>query len=222
MPRVYSDVQLKTVDHFPRFHKLGPHHEKTVYLTFDDGPHQVSQEILAILDRYEAKATFFMLDGNIKKHPDAVKKMAKAGHALGMHGVTHDKQQIYESPKTVIKEMDQVRKTIKAETGIETNLLRTPYGSAPYMKANYKKAVSDHGYMMWDWSIDSMDWYYRDHRLINNTIEQLVIQEERNQPLVILLHEQKETVKQLPKLLEYLSKQQYDMKALDAAMTPSI
>ncbi|RSD25147.1 polysaccharide deacetylase family protein [Mesobacillus subterraneus] len=193
---------------------------KTVYLTFDDGPHKVSDQILSILDEYDAKATFFMLDGNMRNFPEAVKKMAEAGHALGAHGVTHDKKKIYQSPQTVVAEMDQTLSTIKEITGLDSTLIRTPYGSAPHMKEPHKKAVSDKGYQLWDWNVDSKDWYYRDKRLVDYTIAQVADKAQKDEPLVILLHEREETLAQLPELLEYLKKENYDFKALDAAMTP--
>lgn len=193
---------------------------KTVYLTFDDGPHKVSDQILSILDEFDAKATFFMLDGNMRKFPDAVKRMAEAGHSLGAHGVSHDKTKIYQSPQTVVAEMDQTLNTIKEITGIDSTLIRTPYGSAPYMKDPYKKAISDKGYRMWDWNVDSKDWYYRDKRLVDNTISQVAEKAKKEEPLVILLHEREETLAQLPQLLDYLKKQNYQFKALGAEMTP--
>lgn len=193
---------------------------KTVYLTFDDGPHKVSDQLLSILNEFDAKATFFMLDGNMRNFPDAVKRMAEAGHSLGAHGVTHDKTKIYQSPQTVVAEMEQTLKTIKEITGIDSTLIRTPYGSAPYMKDPYKKAVSDKGYQLWDWNVDSKDWYYRDNRLVANTIAQVADKAKKDEPLVILLHEREETLAQLPQLLDYLKKQNYEFKALGAEMTP--
>jgi peptidoglycan/xylan/chitin deacetylase (PgdA/CDA1 family) len=193
---------------------------KTIYLTFDDGPHKVSDQILLILDEFDAKATFFMLDGNMRNYPDAVKRMAADGHSLGAHGVTHDKTKIYQSPQTVIAEMDQTLNTIKEITGIDSTLIRTPYGSAPYMKEPYKKAVNDKGYQLWDWNVDSKDWYYRDKRLVDNTIAQVTDKAKKDEPLVILLHEREETLAQLPQLLDYLKKQNYEFKALGAEMTP--
>jgi peptidoglycan/xylan/chitin deacetylase (PgdA/CDA1 family) len=193
---------------------------KTVYLTFDDGPHKVSDRILAILDEYDAKATFFMLDGNMRNFPHAVKRMAEDGHSLGAHGVTHDKKKIYQSPQTVVAEMDQTLRTIKEITGIDSTLIRTPYGSAPHMKEPHKKAVSEKGYQLWDWNIDSKDWFYRDKRLVDNTIAQITDKARKEEPLVILLHEREETLAQLPELLQYLKEQNYSFRALDAEMTP--
>ncbi|WP_010677834.1 polysaccharide deacetylase family protein, partial [Bacillus timonensis] len=100
---------------------------RAVYLTFDDGPHKVSKDILALLDQYDAKATFFMLDNNIKNYPDAVKEMVSKGHSVGLHGVTHDKNKFYQSSKSVVGEMDQTQQTILELTGIETDLIRTPF-----------------------------------------------------------------------------------------------
>jgi peptidoglycan/xylan/chitin deacetylase (PgdA/CDA1 family) len=193
---------------------------KTVYLTFDDGPHKVSDQILSILDEFDAKATFFMLDGNMRNFPEAVKRMAESGHSLGAHGVTHDKKKIYQSPQTVVAEMDQTLSTIKEITGIDSTLIRTPYGSAPYMKDHYKKAVSNKGYQLWDWNVDSKDWYYRDKRLVDNTIAQVAEKAKKDEPLVILLHEREETLSQLPELLEYLKELNYDFEGLNAGMTP--
>ncbi|WP_423408195.1 polysaccharide deacetylase family protein [Heyndrickxia sp. MSNUG] len=194
--------------------------QKTVYLTFDDGPHKVSDQILNMLDEYDAKATFFMLDGNMRNFPDAVKRMAQDGHSLGAHGVTHDKTKIYQSPQTVVAEMNQTLNTIKEITGIDTSFIRTPYGSAPYMTDPYKKAVTDKGYQMWDWNIDSKDWYYRDHRLVDNTISQINSQAKKQEPIVILLHERQETLAQLPELLKYLKEHNYSFKALEPTMEP--
>jgi peptidoglycan/xylan/chitin deacetylase (PgdA/CDA1 family) len=215
---------LKSADvNFPRFiveTPPAPAYEKTIYLTFDDGPHRVSNQILTLLDEYDAKATFFMLDGNMKEYPEAVKKMAQDGHSLGAHGVTHDKKRIYQSPSTVVAEMNQTLSTIKEITGIDSALIRTPYGSAPHMKEPYKKAVADKGYLMWDWNIDSKDWFYRDKRLISNTISQIENHTKKQEPIVILLHEREETLAQLPALLKYLKEKNYDFRPLNPDMVP--
>lgn len=213
-----NNSPLVSADH--KAHAQQTSAQRTVYLTFDDGPHKVSDQILTMLDEFDAKATFFMLDGNMRSFPDAVKRMAHAGHSLGAHGVTHDKTKIYQSPQSVVAEMNQTLNTIKEITGIESSLIRTPYGSAPHMTAPFKKAVTDKGYLMWDWNIDSKDWYYRDQRLVENTITQIVSQAEKQEPIVILLHEREETLAQLPELLTYLKEQNYSFKALDPSMEP--
>lgn len=194
--------------------------KQTVYLTFDDGPNQFSEQLLALLEAYEAKATFFLIDKNIRLYPEAVNQMVADGHSLGLHSVTHDVKTFYQSASSVISEMDQVRETVKEVTGVETMLIRTPYGSVPHMKDSYVKAVYEHGYVMWDWNIDSKDWYYRDRRYVEACIAQLEAFGKRKEPIVILLHEREETLAHLPALLDYLKKENYVMKAIDSSMAP--
>lgn len=193
---------------------------RPVYLTFDDGPHKVSGQILDVLDKYNAKATFFMLDGNMNQYPAAVKRMASSGHSLGLHGVTHRKDLFYKSSESVIGEMNQARATVKRITGIDTVLIRTPFGSSPHMTPAYKQAVVDNGYKMWDWTVDSRDWFFRDARYVDSVIEQLEKQRNSKGPIVILLHERPETLAQLPALMEYLKSQNYPFEPLNSEMVP--
>lgn len=61
-----------------------------IYLTFDDGPHpQITEQVLEILARYEAEATFFLLGKNVEAHPALARKILDAGHGLGNHSYSH-------------------------------------------------------------------------------------------------------------------------------------
>jgi len=193
---------------------------KTIYLTFDDGPAAFSGEIIALLEQYQYKATFFMIDGNIRKYPDSVKLMVQNGETVGLHSVSHNQKLFYASANSVISELTQNRNTLKEISGVDSYIMRTPYGSVPNMTAEYRQAVADNGYLMWDWNIDSKDWYYKDARYVDSVIEQLNKLADHNGPIVILLHERQETLAHLPALLDYLSKQGYDCKAIDSSMTP--
>lgn len=197
-----------------------PSQKKTVYLTFDDGPAAFSGDIIALLEKYHFKATFFMIDGNIRRYPDSVKLMVQNGETVGLHSVSHNVKIFYASANSVLGELNQNRNTLKVVSGIDSHIMRTPYGSAPNMTDAYKKAVKDQGYIMWDWNIDSKDWYYKDARYVNSVIEQINRKAKQNGPLVILLHERKETLAHLPALLDYLSKQGFEGKAIDANTTP--
>lgn len=193
---------------------------KTVYLTFDDGPESFSGDIIALLEQYHFKATFFMLDGNIRRYPDSARLMVKMGESVGLHGVTHNAKLFYASAASVLGEMNQDRNTLKEITGVDSVLIRTPYGSVPDLTPEEKKAVFDNGYLMWDWNIDSRDWYYKDARFVDSVIEQLQKRANKPGPTVILMHEKRETLAALPKLLDYLSKQNYDCKAIDNTVPP--
>ncbi|MFD0049766.1 polysaccharide deacetylase family protein [Actinomycetes bacterium NPDC127524] len=193
---------------------------KTIYLTFDDGPDQHSMKLLKILDQYHAKATFFLLEPNIKKHQNIVREMQKRGHSLGLHGVSHNAHLIYRSKETVVAEMKQDQKTLRAVTGVTTHLIRTPYGSSPYMKPAYMKAVQQNGFKLWDWSIDSEDWQCRNGQYVSNVEKQLKQHNFKTIPNVILMHEKPSTYQYLPKLLNYLQKNGYKFESIKDDMVP--
>ncbi len=193
---------------------------KVIYLTFDDGPSIYTPAILKLLKQEKAYATFFMLEPNIRKYSNSVKQMIKDGHAAGLHGVTHNVKKFYASTKTVVGEMDKDNLALKQITGIETNLIRTPYGSSPYMTPAYRKAVKDHGYILWDWNVDSYDWKFKDARYVSASIKQVNHMHKLKREPVILLHEHKQTLASLKKLLDYFQKQGYIMKPLDDGIVP--
>lgn len=193
--------------------------KKVVYLTFDDGPQNITMDILDLLDQYNAKATFFMLEPYMWSYPDAIEEMIKRGHSVGVHSVTHNKNKLYKSSKTVVNEMTMAKNSLEEITGVESNLMRVPYGSVPHMKPEYVQAVENHGFIMWDWNIDSMDWKYTDGYFVKHTINQLEAFD-KDEPMIILMHDKETTVKHLEKLLSYLQDNNYEMLAIDESMEP--
>jgi peptidoglycan/xylan/chitin deacetylase (PgdA/CDA1 family) len=193
---------------------------KTVYITFDDGPESFSNQFIELLEQFHFKATFFMLDGNIRKYPDSARLMVKMGESVGLHGVSHSRALFYASVDSVLGEMNQDRATLKELIGVDTVLIRTPFGSVPNLTPEEKKAIFDNGYMMWDWNIDSRDWYFKDGRFVDNVIAQLQKRKGKPGPTVILMHEKRETLAYLPRLLAYLSQQHYEGKAIEQTMAP--
>lgn len=194
--------------------------KRTIYLTFDDGPEIFSNQIIDLLEKYHFKATFFMLDPNIKKYPEMVKLMVQKGDAIGSHGVTHNKNLFYKSPASALGEMNQTRNTLKSITGVDSYLIRTPYGSVPYLTPDERKTLFDNHYLMWDWNIDSRDWDYKDDRYVTSVINQLNAHAHYQGPIVILMHERRETLAHLPRLFDYLAKQGYECKAIDNSVAP--
>jgi peptidoglycan-N-acetylglucosamine deacetylase len=74
----------------PGFTWRGPGLDQTIYLTFDDGPiPEVTEFVLEALAPYGARATFFCVGDNIRKHPDIARRVALAGHRLGNHTYNH-------------------------------------------------------------------------------------------------------------------------------------
>lgn len=194
--------------------------KKVAYLTFDDGPTHVTGKLLDVLAQYNIKATFFMLEPNMRKYPEVLTRMVEEGHAIGLHGVSHRKNKFYQSKDTVVGEMSTAQVTLKELTGVESHLIRVPYGSYPHMKKSYIEAVQQAGFFLWDWNVDSKDWFYNDAEMIDNTIRQLVALEKRNEEPVILMHDRAQTIPYVAKVLEYLIKNNYDIRIIDTEITP--
>lgn len=112
---LFSTYKLMNARTFQLFGGLTNHvhtNEKVVALTFDDGPTQNVDEILALLDTYDAKATFFLIGNEIEKNPEIAKEIAKNGHQLGNHTYSH-KRMIFKSQSFIKTEIEDTNKLIK-------------------------------------------------------------------------------------------------------------
>ena len=138
---------------------------KRVFLTFDDGPStQVTPHILDILDKYNIKATFFVLGNRVKQNPDILKREYESGHYIANHGYSHKYSKIYESTDTVLEEYNKAEEAIRAALGNDSyssNLFRFPGGSkgGPYEKVKKKarKKLKESGIAYLDWSALTYD-----------------------------------------------------------------
>lgn len=138
---------------------------KRVFLTFDDGPTtQVTPHILDILDKYNIKATFFVLGTKAKQNPDILKREYESGHYIANHGYSHKYSKIYESADTVLEEYNKTEDAIRAALGNESyssNLFRFPGGSrgGPYekIKKEARKKLNENGIAYLDWSALTYD-----------------------------------------------------------------
>ena len=111
-----------------------------VALTFDDGPHsRNTDDIVNILSKYNAHATFFMLGSNAVKYPDVVKRVFDAGHEIGIHTWSH-KELTKLSSDEIKKEVDNTASKIEKITGKRPTLVRPPYGS---INENVRNAIDN-------------------------------------------------------------------------------
>ncbi|RCX22483.1 peptidoglycan/xylan/chitin deacetylase (PgdA/CDA1 family) [Fontibacillus phaseoli] len=102
--------------------------DDTFALTFDDGPDSVyTPQLLDLLKRYDAKATFFVVGSNAEKHPDLLKRMHEEGHLIGIHNYVH-KTNWFMGPAAVKKQIQKTSKIIQEVTGDKTNYYRPPWG----------------------------------------------------------------------------------------------
>jgi peptidoglycan/xylan/chitin deacetylase (PgdA/CDA1 family) len=199
--------------------KPGAKSKTNVYLTFDDGPNKFTALNNATLKKYNAKGTFFFLGKNMKTNEATVKAVAKNGHYIGTHSMTHDKRKVYKTPKSFIDEMNEGTKLINKMTGKNAKLLRVPYGTKPHVTPAMQKKLNQKGYKVWDWDVDSNDWKYTDKQT-NEIIKNVRTGVEKankagDRDIIILMHDRSQTSKALPKIIEWLQKEGYTIKTYE-------
>lgn len=194
--------------------------EHVIYLTFDDGPSPVSEQLLDILNDFNMKATFFMMGPKMKDNPEIVKRKQEEGHGLALHGMTHDVGQVYADQYAPSEEMIEGQEILESITGIRTEVIRLPYGSVPYLTEPMRYVLDQNGFKVWDWNVDSLDWKFNNSKYVQHTIQEIENTEKAGEAPIILLHDREETVKHLPKLLSYIKKQGYQTKILTNDMEP--
>ncbi len=128
---------------------------KYIAISFDDGPHfKNTPKLLDALDKYGAKATFFVLGHRISYTPELIERMYASGHSIGNHTYNH-KQLTAVSTKDVVEQIDQASAAITEITGEPTNLIRPPYGST---NAKVNAEIEKRGMAIALWNIDPQDW----------------------------------------------------------------
>jgi peptidoglycan-N-acetylglucosamine deacetylase len=99
-----------------------------VALTFDDGPNEpFTSKIIDTLKQFGVRATFFVIGNNCERFPDAVKRLAEAGHEIGNHTWTHEVLPL-KFPSTIREEVTRTSAIIEKCTGKRPTLFRAPHG----------------------------------------------------------------------------------------------
>lgn len=132
-----------------------------VYLTFDDGPSQYTESILYYLDKYNLKATFFVVPSGSDECNRLLKKIADGGHTIGVHSATHVYTEIYASVEAYLNDFKIAYDRIYNATGIKCELFRFPGGSINDFNEETRDAIiaemTRRGFVYFDWNVDSND-----------------------------------------------------------------
>ena len=156
--------------------------EKKVALTFDAAwGNDDTGEILAILDKYDVKVTFFMTGGWVSKYPEDVKAIHEAGHDLGNHSENH-KQMSKLNHTDCVEEVMGVHEKVAALTGENMCLFRPPYGDYNDMLIEACESV---GYYTIQWDVDSLDW--KDYGA-DNIVKTILQHKNLQNGSIILMH----------------------------------
>lgn len=196
---------------------------KICYLTFDDGPTENTLKILEILEKYNVKATFFVIDTPQSKI-QYVQQVHNAGHTIGLHSASHNYSQIYQNEDAYFADLQQLSNTVKNLTGIESKVIRFPGGSSNTVSRKYNPGIMTHlaatvttkGYTYFDWNINSGD---ADAATVSTTrIVQNVLNATNDvSSACILMHDslsKSTTVEALPHIIEGLQNQGFTFAPL--------
>ena len=181
-----------------------PKSEKKIYLTFDDGPHPtITPQVLDILKKFNAKATFFCIGKNIEAHKDVFEMILKDGHSVGNHTFNHNK-----GWKTKTKDyVDSVNKTNEFT---KSKLLRPPYGK---IKSSQIRKLKNH-YKLIAWTVISYDW---DKSLSPEECYDNVIKNAGDGSIIVFHDSEKAVNNMIPaltKVLEYYSERGFTFEKL--------
>ncbi len=136
-----------------------------IYLTFDDGPSDdVTVRILNTLAANHVKATFFILNYEESKRP-ILQRMIDEGHAIGIHGYSHDYATIYANDEAFMSNVYDLQKRLIDDFGYRSDIVRFPGGSSNTVSMQYNKGIMTRlarrleaeGFAYFDWNISSED-----------------------------------------------------------------
>lgn len=191
--------------------------EKTIFLTFDDGPTpEITEWTLNELKKYNAKATFFCIGKNVVNHPSIFQKIIDEGHSLGNH--THNHLNGWKNSNTTyLKNIEEAEETFQKLNNTKLKiqnlklLFRPPYGK---IKPSQAKKILNKGYkiIMWDVLSADFDQKISEKECLNNIIKNT------EKGSIIVFHDSKKAEKNLkyalPKVLEYFTEKGYEFKCI--------
>lgn len=134
-----------------------------VALTFDDGPGLYTEDLLAIFEEHNSRATFFVLGQQVESFPTSIKKMQELGCEIGNHTYAH-KRLTELSEKDMKSQISKTNKALKEVIGEGTKLVRPTYGAVNSAVRKYVK------YPFIMWSLDTEDWKLKDAAKISELI----------------------------------------------------
>ncbi len=203
---------------FPRYTWNVNTLQKELYLTFDDGPTpEITEWVLSTLKAYKAKATFFCVGNNIKKHPELFQKLIQDQHTVGNHTFNHLKgwktatAAYLEDVEETQQLIEHYRNRSNPKSTSASKLFRPPYGK---FSATQSKQLLQKDYTIVLWDVLAFDW---DRKLTEERCFKNICTNAKEGSIVVL-HDSQKASKNLrsvlPKVLEYYSNLGYQFKAL--------
>ncbi|KAG0168467.1 chitin deacetylase [Apophysomyces sp. BC1034] len=123
-------------------------------LSFDDGPTPASPQLYDYLDSINAKATFFVIGGQVIQYPELLQRIHKAGHEIGLHTWSHS-MLTSQTTEQIVAELKWTELAVKEVIGVSPKLMRPAYGD---MDNRVRDIVKQLGFIPAIWNYDTFDW----------------------------------------------------------------
>lgn len=196
--------------------------KKIVYLTFDDGPSNLTPQVLDLLDRYNAKATFFVVCKNNEEYAEYLSEIVERGHTLALHSYSHNYNEIYASKDAFLRDYEKVYDWVVENTGYTPSLFRFPGGSnngSSYVVNSIIDEMEERGFQYFDWNVSSGDG--SELTTTSNIIDNICSNVGNIEHPIVLMHDgrgKNATLAALPSVLEYLADNGYEFRSLDKSV----
>jgi len=180
-----------------------------VAITFDDGPHlEFTPKALDLLQKHNAKATFFCIGEQVEKHPEILKRIMAEGHSIGNHTYSHSRSFGFFNTEKVVSELKQTSQLIQDLTEKEMLLYRPAFGVTNPMIEKALKQLKVHSI---GWNVRSLDTTLRSEKMILNRITRKVSKGD-----TILLHDtSQKSINVLEQLLLFLQEKNLESVTVD-------
>ncbi|MDN3675342.1 polysaccharide deacetylase family protein [Flavobacterium branchiarum] len=182
--------------------------ENKIALTFDDGPSEITLEVLDVLKNYDVKATFFCIGKNIEKHPEIIERILSEGHQVGNHSYSHSHFFDLYNTKKIFEELKRTDLLLEKFTSRKIQFFRPPYGVTT---PSIRRALKLSGHKVIGWNIRSLDGGIKDQEVIYNRIIKRV-----SPGGIVLLHDTaKHSVLVLEQFLQFLQQNNYTVISVE-------
>lgn len=132
-----------------------------VYLTFDGSPNANTSEILDVLDRYQVKATFFVVGDESEEMKDVYRRIVEDGHTLGMHSYSNQYSKVYASTDAFYEDYVKLSDYLEEVTGTKSLYYRFPGGSSNEISnvnmAEFVHILNENQITYFDWNVSAGD-----------------------------------------------------------------
>ncbi len=176
-----------------------------VCLTYDDGPGPYTDALLDVLEKYGARATFFVCGDKVRYYPDALKRMVSLGCQIGNHTMSHSNL-VNLSDEDVLSAVEATNDIVENVCGVRPYLVRPPYGS---YNAHVGELLKNYPFILWD--VDTLDWKTRDTQ---STIDAAL--DGAGDCMILLMHDiQSSTVSAAETIVSTLTQQGYQLVTIE-------